>query len=67
MGFTPFYNLINMGFEEFPTKNELISFFEIEPEIFGATVITYKLHYNDETLFYSFSPDYGGIHLTLLQ
>jgi hypothetical protein len=56
-----------MAFDVFPRADELLSFFEVEPEIFGDTVITYKRPYNDETLFCSFSPDYGDIDLTLLQ
>lgn len=56
-----------MAFEEFPQEDELLSLFEVAPEIFGATVITYKRQYASETLFCSFSPDYGDIDLTLLQ
>ena len=54
-----------MGFEGFPPENELIRFFEVEPEVFGDTVITYKRDCNGETLYCSFSPDYGDIDLTL--
>jgi hypothetical protein len=56
-----------MAFEVFPQEDELLNFFEVEPEIFGDTVITFKRQYDSETLFCSFSPDYGDIDLTLLQ
>jgi hypothetical protein len=59
--------LLVMAFEVFPQENELLSFFEVEPEIFGDTVLTYKRQYASETLFCSFSPDYGDLDLTLLQ
>jgi hypothetical protein len=55
-----------MAFQVFPPEYELLSFFEVEPEIFGDTVITYQREHNGETLFCSFSPDYGDIDLTLL-
>ena len=55
-----------MAFDVFPSELELSSFFETGPELLKDTVLTYKRAYQDETLFCSFSPDYGDIDLTLL-
>ena len=56
-----------MAFRIFPEPVELLSFFGVEPTIFGDTVITYQREYPDETLYCSFSPDYGDIDLIWLQ
>jgi hypothetical protein len=55
-----------MGFDFFPSQSELVRFFAAEPEVFGDTVITYKHQSATETLYCSFSPDYGDLDLTLL-
>lgn len=56
-----------MAFEVFPLEEELISLFGTSPEIFGDTVVTYTREGMGETLYCSFSPDYGDMDITLLQ
>ncbi|RRB06273.1 hypothetical protein [Larkinella rosea] len=58
--------------QEFPEDFELISFFEIEPEVLDPDLpwfyntITFKKIIENETLYCSFSPAYGDLDLTLL-
>ena len=56
-----------MSFQSFPSEAELLSFFEVEPEIFADLVMTYTRVHQGETLYCSFTPEHGDVDLTLLR
>ena len=56
-----------MAFDSFPSEEELLSFFEVEPEILAELVITYKRVNQGETLYCSFTPEHGDLDITLLR
>ena len=62
-----------MATKVFPDDYELISFFEIEPEVLDPEMpwfyntVTFQKQYADELLYCTFSPAYGDIDLTLVR
>lgn len=56
-----------MAFALFPTDDELLAFFMVEPETFAELVTTYTREHNGETLHCSFTPEHGDIDFTLLR
>ncbi|KAA9353045.1 hypothetical protein [Larkinella humicola] len=61
-----------MAVNVFPEDYDLISFFEVEPEVLDTDVpwfyntITFQKQYADELLYCTFSPAYGDLDLTLV-
>jgi len=59
----------------FPEDYELISFFEVEPELLDSNpqipwfynTLTFAKEYHDEVLYCTFSPSYGELDLTLVR
>ena len=56
-----------MAFDSFPSNDELLAFFEVEPETVAELVITYQRVQGDETLYCSFTPQHGDLDITLLR
>ena len=62
-----------MSIKVFPDEYELMSFFEIEPEVLDKYIpwfyntITFQKQYGDELLYCTFSPAYGDFDLTLVR
>jgi hypothetical protein len=60
-----------MAVNVFPDDYELISFFEVEPDVLDADIpwfyntLTFQKQCADELLYCTFSPAYGDIDLTL--
>lgn len=64
-----------MGVKVFPEDWELMSFFEVEPQLLDSNLevpwfyntITFQKQYADELLYCTFSPSYGDLDLTVVR